>query len=479
LSSGNRPGSDGEDLSLLQSHPLTEARPLTAHWSWDAGFLVIIYAAGVGFAVSAQIVDFYSFHLLLAMVLAIGIGGAIWLALSDRSLVIFVGFSILYCLFHFGKLPHYLLNPWTEPTFTWEWYHDEPLIRYAYLAAVVFLIGILSTAPLRRLLVFDRIEETPFRLQVSFDVVSYVLLGALVAAWFYIVKVVLSIGDYGAYLENAPGQYARALSIIYPLIAGILIFGCLWSKRIWPLLVIFTIWGIPALAIGLRYAVFIPLMLMILCLHAQGRLRIRWWVALSGGVATLAAISFVREYRYRTSGLIDAAMNSSPIAGMSEMGFSTYPMRAVMEWISAGIDYTRWGETYWAPFERTLAIVLPIGRVPAAEDFRLMNVAMASRNGNFGFSISAEAMLNFGWLGCFLIGSLVGVLLICGGKAIEAKRNAIVLTGLVFGIFYHVRQSFVGAYGSAVWIIVAGAALWALAYSIARLRSPPVAAAPR
>jgi hypothetical protein len=77
-------------------------------------------------------------------------------------------------------------------------------------------------------------------------------------------------------------------------------------------------------------------------------------------------------------------------------------MTVVYKWLDTGVEHLRWGETYWAPFERTLAIVLPLPRSPALEDFRLMNVAIAAREGHYGFSISAEAMINFGLLGCFV-----------------------------------------------------------------------------
>lgn len=470
---------DEPSLTLSGPQPSTKENVSIADWIWEAGFLAILGATGIGVAFAVSSADFYALHVLLASAIALSIGGAVWLALIERSVAIFSGFVLLYCLFHFGNVPNYLIDPWARPETALEWYHDEPLIRQAYLSALIFVIGIYSAVPLRHLIRIEPSKPIPHNAELSFDTIACIVLAILVGIWFLIVKVILSIDNYGEYLERAPGDYVKALSILYPLISGITIFGCLWGKRIWPLISIFVIWAIPALLVGLRYGVFIPLMVLLLCLHTQGRCRIRWWVALVGSISTLAAISFIREFRFQSIGVVDAVLNVSPITALSEMGFSIYPMRAVIEWLATGVDYPRWGETYWAPFERTLAIILSSGRVPAQEDFRLMNVAIAARNGNHGFSISAEAMINFGLPGCFFIGSLVGALLLYGGKAIESKHGAILATGVVFGIFVHVRQSFVTAYGNTVWFVVAGAALWAFAWLISRLRSMPDAATPQ
>lgn len=220
-------------------------------------------------------------------------------------------------------------------------------------------------------------------------------------------------------------------------------------------------------------------MFALLCMHAQGKIRIGWWQAAGASIALLLVISFVRQYRLKGTGALDAIRDVSVFDALAEMGFSLTPMKIVHEWLATGVDQLRFGETYWAPFERTLAIVLPIARPDASDDFRLMNVAMALREGNYGFSISAEAMINFGLIGCFVIGCLVGAFLLFSGRRIAEFHRAVFTTAIAFGVFVHVRQSFVGAFGTAVVAILSAFMLLALAWSIALFRSRRAAAALR
>ena len=73
-----------------------------------------------------------------------------------------------------------------------------------------------------------------------------------------------------------------------------------------------------------------------------------------------------------------------------------------------------------------------------------MNVAIFEKAGPYGYSIVAEAFVNFYYIGTFIVGLLSGLLIFYYDNS---NRKNIYLLALVFSLFFHIRQSFVGAFG--------------------------------
>jgi hypothetical protein len=102
------------------------------------------------------------------------------------------------------------------------------------------------------------------------------------------------------------------------------------------------------------------------------------------------------------------------------------------------------GNSYWAPFERAAARLLPEFDVIAADnDLRLMNVLVLDRIGAIGFSPVAEAYRNFGPVGVAFVMALFGMC-VAGIDLIRDRRMAVLaIATLLTPLLVNIRNSFV------------------------------------
>lgn len=461
---------------MSAEHSDVQSSRLLAPWpaSSDILFAVSCLAAllAAGAFISSASASPRATHLVLAAAVGLCLALTLARAARDRSAILLVGFTCIYCLFHFGAVAGFIL-PMEARNLQPEWVPwkiNTDLARQAYVAALAFLGGLAAAC-----FVPMRLTAPPTARAGQSRHIETVTLTGLVGAvivWVLLVKVSFDVRNYTDYLltARASSTFTLAVTVLHPLIVSLFVLGCLWSTRIWPLFTVFVLWTAIALPLGLRSHVLMPMILALLCLHVRGTMRIPWISGLAGGTVLLLAISFVREYRMGGVTAGEAWQSSSILRAVAEMGVSIRPMFEVIRWLEISIDSLRWGETYWAPFERTIARLLTLERVDGLDDLRLMNVAIAQRAGNYGFSISAEAMINFGLIGCAAIGLLVGLLLLGSGRRIASGSASVPAVALLCGLFFHIRQSFVGAYAIFVCCLVVGLAILVAVWALDRLR---------
>ncbi|MCA1598914.1 MAG: O-antigen polysaccharide polymerase Wzy family protein, partial [Chloroflexi bacterium] len=107
-------------------------------------------------------------------------------------------------------------------------------------------------------------------------------------------------------------------------------------------------------------------------------------------------------------------VSASPLDALTELGSSLRPVSEVVYWRATGDQFID-GASYWAPFDRALAKIIP-GRgwklPPAEADPRVLgSLATMRGDGAIGFSVVAEAYRNFGPAGVCAIMALIGLLL--------------------------------------------------------------------
>lgn len=357
----------------------------------------------------------------------------------------FYGFLIVLGLFHLG-IPLGVFfnysNDYYDNTLS-RWLYSEYTIT-AYIAVYFFLLGYLSS------LFFPETKQNSskndlFNINDADIKVSLYLYIFLILIWIFLVKFVGGINNYSDYAEGNSNSSILSILFIY----GNSLIGILYilistnkeySKKA---LYLLLFWAVFALPIGLRGEVIFPLVIGISFLVSQKiiKFNIIKISILTCLILTLLSAVFV----YRHGQPVEGA-EVNPFATLIEMGASLRPLSESVKWISNKDINLYYGETYWAPLERLLTKFIPfIERMPASQDMRLMNVVIFEKAGPYGYSIIAEAFVNFKILGCFIIGLISG----CFLKFFDSRedKNNFLLLALVFSLFFHIRQSFVGAFG--------------------------------
>ena len=359
-------------------------------------------------------------------------------------------FLLIAACFHIGALPFAAAN--TTPNFASSavgaWFSEEAT-RQAVLvvsaATALFAVGAGGLTRRRRP---RAVPDSSRDLENRFGFAGFVVLASSIAVWL-----LLTISDLGfSFLLRSYQDYTGATEssallpyIFYGIGLGV-VLTCAGSSRRWfrPALIVFSVFALLALPIGLRGEVLFP--------AAAGAARIalrhrmpRAWVALIMVVGILAGINVLQQVRLTGLGRVDpATLTGAPLQGMAELGGTLRTVNAVISWREQDGDSSgRHGATYLAPFDRPIRSKLLGEPVPSARtDFRLMNVEMRARETSIGGSFIAEAYRNFGLGGALLIPLLIGLAL----RRFEMMPSTLVgdsLIGVVFvALLQHVRNSF-------------------------------------
>lgn len=363
----------------------------------------------------------------------------------------FYGFLLILGLFHLGiPLGNFFgySNTYYENGLS-RWISNDYMVA-SYISVYFFILGYIITLLFK--LKKSQIKDVNLTFN-DFDIkISFYLYIFLILFWIIVVKIVANVSTYSEYSHvnnsslflNFVFVYGNSLiGMLYVLVSS----NRKYSKKA---LYFLLLWGIFALPIGLRGEVIFPLMIGITFLVSQKIIKFYFAKAfiLCGLVLTVLSAIFV----YRHGEAVEGA-EVNPLATLIEMGSSLRPLNESVKWIYNNEVYLFYGETYWAPFERLITKFIPyVDRMPASEDMRLMNVLIFEKAGPYGFSIIAEAFMNLSFLGCFIIGMVSGLFL----KFFDAQKentNFIFLC-LIFALFFHIRQSFVGAFGAFLTFII-------------------------
>lgn len=392
---------------------------------------------------------FYTAHLLLlcylALVLFILRSGS---AVDVRNSALLM-YGVTYIVFHFGIVLVYSIAPGQLEEvgygLIW-WYHDFRPVMSAYYSAAVFLAGFITVLLLPIKNIYSTVHRGHSRAKLSGLAFPGLILSILV--WM---ALVLSAG-FGAYdvlLEMLINNgNAGLIGVIHTSIGLMFIFSVVDPSTRRRAILVYGLWSLLAFPTGLRGEVAFPAVMAFAILANQGLVRINMMGIIAGSILFFLLSSAVAVTRISTS---DASFlgSVSAIKGIAELGGSIRPSYEVMRWLETG-DGLRLGETYYAPFERIFLRIFPLWeRLPVEQDFRLMNVLISERAGPYGFSISAEAFYNFGYVGAAAVGFLAGIVLRFLGKA--SSITPVFLTVLAFALFIHIRQDFVTAWAAMVF----------------------------
>ncbi|MGY1752152.1 O-antigen polysaccharide polymerase Wzy [Blastococcus sp. SYSU D01042] len=239
--------------------------------------------------------------------------------------------------------------------------------------------------------------------------------------------------SYGAYLQGTRGL--TLLPTVY-LVIG-LSFACVASARTPRIrltgLLIFAIFAIPAMLIGLRGEVILPSAAW--AIVAARRREIRPTLAhaavLLGVLSVGSAVRVIRQGGASLSTIFDVAL--SPVAGVVETGYSIRPLIMVHRWHDAQHEPFHGFGSYLDPFDRLVRgqlLGLPV--TDASVDERAFLPVLADRVGPIGGSSIAEAYYASGSLGVVLVLLMLGILAaILDGAHRGLMRDALVGMGAV------------------------------------------------
>ena len=277
--------------------------------------------------------------------------------------------------------------------------------------------------------------------------VGATLVFGAIASWCIVVLMTGGLPGFSKSYEDfrdMTSAFSMAIGIISPTLAcGIVIAftGRTGWLRTCAILA-FAGFALVALPIGLRTDVMFPIVAVIVASARCGRT----FSPLKAGAIALALlllIPVVREIRTVGLGAMPGAIAAPRLDALVEMGGSLRPVEQVVRWHAEGEPYEL-GASYWAPFERAAARLLPGLSVTAAEnDLRLMNVLVLDRIGAIGFSPVAEAYRDFGALGVVFVLGLIGMGL-AAIDAIRDRRTAVLAIATLYPpLLINVRNSFV------------------------------------
>ena len=149
-----------------------------------------------------------------------------------------------------------------------------------------------------------------------------------------------------------------------------------------------------------------------------------------------------------------ALIASIPFMVCWKMGGSLQTVVITQEWVAQGIDKFHYGETIYAPVAR-LVDKATFANVDASEkDFRLMNVAMADRNGPYGFSPIAEGFINMGAIGVVIVMMLLSLFLNYFDTRPISILSDSYLGGTTFILLTFVRNAFTHIPGQSLLLAV-------------------------
>ncbi len=336
-------------------------------------------------------------------------------------------YLFVLCLFHFGLAAVYGLGlPIGSATLAnmsvWFYtpYTKEALILTG-MGVVSCGIGILIAllwGTKRAQSVPSPVSRESASINRAFLVTGFALVLVSVCGWFLIAAHAggagILFGSYETFLAVVGESIALTLTY-YGINVGMVFLAAAQPAALRRVaFAIFCLWGLIALPLGLRGEVLFP-GLTALVIMAKRRPPFSAKVALLLGLLLLSSIAALREVRQvGVQNVGSTTVSASPLDALTELGSSLRPVSEVVYWRATGDQFID-GASYWAPFDRALAKIIP-GRgwklPPAEADPRVLgSLATMRGDGAIGFSVVAEAYRNFGPAGVCVIMALIGLLL--------------------------------------------------------------------
>lgn len=202
--------------------------------------------------------------------------------------------------------------------------------------------------------------------------------------------------------------------------------------------IVFTAWALLAAPVGLRGEVLFPLAAGL----AVRSPRLSAKRALLTGFVLLALVSLGREVR--ASGVAEFSSDQeavSPVHGLMELGHSIRPLSTVRQWDQLG-DPPLLGGSYLSPFYRPVALRSGLVSRPEDLDRYVMNLQVRQRAPRIGFSIAAEAYVNFREVGVVCVSFIVGLIVGHLDRMGRRGRYGALAGAILYPILVHIRNDF-------------------------------------
>jgi oligosaccharide repeat unit polymerase len=327
-------------------------------------------------------------------------------------------FAFSYCIFHFGLIIINSVNlnlsiEFREYINKW-WFNESN--GYAIILVIIgitsFASGTILTIPF-----CSRVKEKKEENYIIEKVVlltGFWLLVISVSIWFYDIfskgGFSLLTGSYHDYIENDSTNFLDGYHLHFGSL-GLIFLAISKPGKLRNLgLAVFATFAIFALPLGIRGRVLFPALTAI-AIVGMKKVPIPITKTLIFGLFILCAITVFRQIRQ--IGLAETEINQlsfRPLEGLAEMGSSLRPVTETVKIVRKG-EALLYGASYWAPFDRSLVYLIPgWTRPPVAEDDRFLARSMSKNVGPIGFSIIAEAYMNFGVTGVFAFMFIIGLL---------------------------------------------------------------------
>ncbi|ENK2331200.1 oligosaccharide repeat unit polymerase [Vibrio alginolyticus] len=327
------------------------------------------------------------------------------------------------------------------------WYYEEEVFFSLSFVSLFFICYLIPVVLFKKRREKNNLS-TIVNLNASVSKVSTLFLIFFIVLWFLAVKLVFDINNYAQYhyMVSSSG-FGKFIAVYVNTIIGVSFIISNFNDNLKNIhILVFLIWAVFAFSLGLRGEVLFPLFLSLPFIIERCKGKLNNKVIVSISVLLLIASSVV--FNNRGEEKKEATISYNPFSTLSELGGSLRPVSETVNWIDNGEVGFKYGMTYIAPFERALSKFIPFMTVPSASnDERLMNIVMMSKSGPYGYSIVAESYINFDLLGVAIAGFLLGLFFsINDNKPIKG----VMFICLSYGFFFHIRQSYVGAFGSVI-----------------------------
>jgi len=375
-------------------------------------------------------------------------------------------FLIVLGVFHLGLAPYWVLgiDPNLPRSADYIWF-SGPLgvksLLLCGLAIVAYTLGVaVSTLHANRPQSLSKFVDVEIETSRTswFANLGAVILTAGLVVWAFIAY---SAGGLGIFVGPYQEFLALTKGSLLPKTYMVLGFGLVLTvmapiKGLRAFAVgAFLVFAFFAFFLGLRGEILFPLAAAVSVVSLRRRLPPAW-VVLIGGVAVLALVNAAKVIRQSGfAGLSGDGFSASPFVAIGELGQSIRVVATTLSWHEVLDEPFRYGATYTVTIARALeALFAPNLRLPASQDFRLMNSEVADRAGAIGGSAVAESYHNFGPIGVIVVFVLLGLVLGAFSKTYLSAWTIALYAAISVPLLNHVRNSFVPV----VPAILAGAA---------------------
>ena len=374
--------------------------------------------------------------LILSALLAYALPKGIW----SICFIFFSAFSI----FHGGLVFVSAVGLITDKDILYSisfWFHRAETLYAIYLMNFTMLIYALTAITFSKKASAIR-DALDVRLIKRFHHIGGALLLFMITTFLLVGFATGALQSYTAYLTviNQSPLVTLLFVYIYLFMGMAVVFVSVSYRPGFGYLyfIAFTIWAIIAFKVGLRGEVMFPS-----CVAAAilGRRKIPIGTFKLSIMIFIMLIAIVIVKNARLSGDYSEIDNINPLNAVAEMGSSLRTVQEVVKWRNEGFKLL-YGASYWAPFERQLALFLPIERPPAKKDKRLLNVVVQEKAGPIGFSPVAEAYLNFGEKGIVFIAFILGISLAKFDSIASTVRADTLMGVALIPLFIMIRNSF-------------------------------------